>query len=122
MFRRAYNPSRRNAAQRKPAVKANPILIHPSHSLLNLSLMKPIAFFLLGCSASLAAQWLNYPDAHTPRTKDGKPNLTASLSASTESPTSPVCGRPPTPRLAKTNGYSAESSKPVSYTHLTLPT
>jgi hypothetical protein len=25
----------------------------------------------------LVAQWLNYPDARTPRTKDGKPNLTA---------------------------------------------
>lgn len=27
--------------------------------------------------APLAAQWLNYPDARTPRSKDGKPNLTA---------------------------------------------
>jgi hypothetical protein len=25
----------------------------------------------------LSAQWLNYPDPHTPRTKDGKPNLSA---------------------------------------------
>jgi hypothetical protein len=28
-------------------------------------------------TAPLAAQWLNYPDVHTPRTKDGRPNLTA---------------------------------------------
>jgi hypothetical protein len=27
---------------------------------------------------SLQAQWLNYPTPGTPRTKDGKPNLTAS--------------------------------------------
>jgi hypothetical protein len=32
---------------------------------------------VLAVSTALAAQWLNYPDAKTPRTKDGKPNLTA---------------------------------------------
>jgi len=39
--------------------------------------MKPIAAFLLGICAPLTAQWLNYPDRHTPRTKNGKPNLAA---------------------------------------------
>ena len=29
---------------------------------------------LVGC---LQGQWLNYPNPRTPRTKDGKPNLTA---------------------------------------------
>jgi hypothetical protein len=32
---------------------------------------------LLTLTAPLVSQWLNYPDARTPRTKDGKPNLTA---------------------------------------------
>src|SRR5580692_7859865 len=39
--------------------------------------MKLIAILLATCTLPLAAQWLNYPDARTPRTKDGKPNLTA---------------------------------------------
>src|SRR5713101_6868921 len=38
---------------------------------------KAIAFLLAATSVPLAAQWLNYPDPRTPRTKDGKPNLTA---------------------------------------------
>jgi hypothetical protein len=36
-----------------------------------------IAFLLAATNVPLAAQWLNYPDSRTPRTKDGKPNLTA---------------------------------------------
>jgi hypothetical protein len=32
---------------------------------------------LITTSLPLVAQWLNYPDARTPRTKDGKPNLAA---------------------------------------------
>jgi hypothetical protein len=32
---------------------------------------------LAGAAACVHAQWLNYPDPRTPRTKDGKPNLTA---------------------------------------------
>jgi hypothetical protein len=32
---------------------------------------------LAGATACVHAQWLNYPDPRTPRTKDGKPNLTA---------------------------------------------
>jgi len=39
--------------------------------------MKWIAILLATTSLPLAAQWLDYPDARTPRTKDGKPNLTA---------------------------------------------
>ncbi len=58
-------------------MKANPILIDARHSLRVLLPMKPIAAFLLGIWAPLAAQWLNYPDRHTPRTQDGKPNLDA---------------------------------------------
>lgn len=36
-----------------------------------------IAILLAAATLPLAAQWLNYPDPRTPRTKDGKPNLTA---------------------------------------------
>jgi hypothetical protein len=36
-----------------------------------------IAIMLAGGLTYAHAQWLNYPDARTPRTKDGKPNLTA---------------------------------------------
>ena len=39
--------------------------------------MKLIAVLLAAAALPLAAQWLNYPDARTPRTKDGKPDLTA---------------------------------------------
>jgi hypothetical protein len=38
---------------------------------------KLIAILLATTGLPLVAQWLNYPDARTPRTKDGKPNLTA---------------------------------------------
>ena len=34
-------------------------------------------FLLAGALTYTHAQWLNYPDARTPRTKDGRPNLTA---------------------------------------------
>ena len=36
-----------------------------------------IAVFLSAMSQALMAQWLNYPNSRTPRTKDGKPNLSA---------------------------------------------
>jgi hypothetical protein len=36
-----------------------------------------VAIILSGVLFPARAQWLNYPDPHTPRTKDGKPNLTA---------------------------------------------
>lgn len=39
--------------------------------------MKSVCILLLMPTLPLAAQWLNYPEARTPRTKDGKPNLTA---------------------------------------------
>src|SRR5579863_10513710 len=32
---------------------------------------------LAGATACIHAQWLSYPDPRTPRTRDGKPNLTA---------------------------------------------
>jgi hypothetical protein len=32
---------------------------------------------LLGIAGTVHGQWLNYPDPRTPRTADGKPNLTA---------------------------------------------
>src|ERR1700694_5342061 len=32
---------------------------------------------IVSAMACAHAQWLNHPDARTPRTKDGKPNLTA---------------------------------------------
>jgi hypothetical protein len=32
---------------------------------------------LTGAVAYAHAQWVNYPDKHTPRLKNGKPNLTA---------------------------------------------
>ena len=39
--------------------------------------MRSIAILLLAGVLPLAAQWLDYHDARTPRTRDGKPNLTA---------------------------------------------
>jgi hypothetical protein len=39
--------------------------------------MNKIVLFLLVVSSLAPAQWLNYPDPRTPRTKDGAPNLTA---------------------------------------------
>ena len=36
-----------------------------------------LGFLLAAAPACVHAQWLNYPDKRTPRTKDGKPNLTA---------------------------------------------
>jgi len=36
-----------------------------------------IALIVAGAFTYANAQWLNYPDPRTPRTKDGKPNLTA---------------------------------------------
>src|SRR5271154_1681037 len=36
-----------------------------------------ILILLLGAHVSANAQWLNYPAPGTPRTRDGKPNLTA---------------------------------------------
>lgn len=39
--------------------------------------MKSVAILLMAVSTRLSAQWLDYPDSRTPRTKDGKPNLSA---------------------------------------------
>jgi hypothetical protein len=39
--------------------------------------MKSVVLLAIAISAPLAAQWLNYPDSRIPRTKDGRPNLTA---------------------------------------------
>ena len=39
--------------------------------------MKLIAVLLAASTVPLAAQWLNYPEAWTPHTSDGKPDLTA---------------------------------------------
>lgn len=39
--------------------------------------MKPTPLLLITICIPLGAQWLNYPDPQTPRTKDGKPNLNA---------------------------------------------
>ena len=36
-----------------------------------------VAVVLAGTLACAQAQWLNYPESRTPRTKDGKPNLSA---------------------------------------------
>jgi hypothetical protein len=36
-----------------------------------------VAVVLVGTLACAQAQWLNYPESRTPRTKDGKPNLSA---------------------------------------------
>jgi hypothetical protein len=39
--------------------------------------MRAFAIILSACAVPLAAQWLNYPARGTPRTPDGKPNLSA---------------------------------------------
>jgi hypothetical protein len=39
--------------------------------------MQRIAILLAATTLPLVGQWLDYPDARTPRTRDGKPNLTA---------------------------------------------
>src|SRR6266849_6397563 len=52
-----------------------------------------IAFLLAATSVPLAAQWLNYPDPRTPRSKDGKPNLTAPAPRLNGKPD--LSGRPP---------------------------
>ena len=36
-----------------------------------------VAVLIIVASTAAHAQWLNYPTPGTPRTKDGKPNLTA---------------------------------------------
>src|SRR3989442_16009686 len=36
-----------------------------------------IGIMLAGALTYAQAQWVNYPDSRIPRTKDGKPNLTA---------------------------------------------
>ena len=40
-------------------------------------MMKLFAILLASSTLPLTAQWLNYPEARTPRTKDGRPNPTA---------------------------------------------
>jgi hypothetical protein len=39
--------------------------------------MRFVTILLATTTLPVAAQWLNYPDSRTPRTRDGKPNLTA---------------------------------------------
>ncbi len=39
--------------------------------------MRKVLFAVFGLSSLISAQWLNYPTANVPRTKDGKPDLTA---------------------------------------------
>jgi hypothetical protein len=50
--------------------------------------MLPQRLFVLLALLSFAAhaQWLSYPDSRTPRTKDGKPNLTAPLPRTNRNP------------------------------------
>jgi hypothetical protein len=43
----------------------------------HLRLFVLVALLSAGVSAGVHAQWLNYPNPGTPRTKDGKPNLAA---------------------------------------------
>ncbi len=40
-------------------------------------LVIPLVAMLLGLSGNLAGQWLKLPDKEIPRTKDGKPDLSA---------------------------------------------
>jgi len=40
-------------------------------------MLRIAAIVLAGVSTPLLAQWLNYPDSRTPRTREGKPNLSA---------------------------------------------
>ena len=49
-----------------------------------------IAILLAGAFTYAHAQWLNYPDARTPRTKDGKPNLTAPVPRLNGKPACPI--------------------------------
>jgi hypothetical protein len=48
--------------------------------------MKSIAILALAGVLPAAAQWLDYGDARTPRTKDGQPDLAAPCRAQTANP------------------------------------
>ena len=41
--------------------------------------MRTAVILLVVLSAPVAAQWLNHPDPTTPRTRDGKPDLSARM-------------------------------------------
>ena len=58
-----------------------------------------VAFLSIGASTAAHAQWLNYPTPGTPRTRDGKPNLTARTPRTAEGKPdlSGVWHVPPTP-------------------------
>jgi hypothetical protein len=58
-----------------------------------------VAFLSIGASTGAHAQWLNYPTPGTPRTRDGKPNLTARTPRTVEGKPdlSGVWHVPPTP-------------------------
>lgn len=66
---------------------------------------KAIALLLTAASVPLAAQWLDHPDARIPRTKDGKPNLTA--------PAPRLNGKPDLSGL-----WQAERTPPDEYTRV----
>ena len=57
-----------------------------------------LGFLFAGAISSASAQWLNYRDPKTPRTKDGKPNLSAPVLHTNGKPDlSGVCQTEPTP-------------------------
>ena len=83
---------------------------------------KAIALLVAAASLPLAAQWLNYADPRTPRTKDGKPNLTA--------PAPHLNGKPDLSGLWQaernsereyTSVLGKKSSPPYSSIHTTSP-
>ena len=59
-----------------------------------------IAILCVAAVATAHAQWLNYPAAGIPRTKDGKPDLAAPLPRANGKPDSRECG-PPTGQGAR---------------------
>ena len=73
-----------------------------------------VAFLCTAALATSHAQWLNYPAAGIPRTKDGKPNLTA--------PAPRANGKPDLSGVWTTNGSPpGEIEKLVSRHRATSP-
>src|SRR5215471_16412486 len=72
-----------------------------------------IGIILFGALTYADAQWLHYPDARTPRTKDGKPNLTA--------PAQRVNGRPDVSGLWQAEKTSKGEYEAVLGTRFTDP-